>query len=631
MPAVIPAVGLRFRLLMTRAMVRLGLGENSILLPLALIVGIVTGAAAVGFHELINLLRDLLYRHFTPEFLYGRGIPLLILFPALGGLLVGVIVVYISRSREGHGVVDVMESVMRNNGVIKPGSAIEKILTSAITIGSGGSAGAEGPIVQIGAAIASGVGLLFQVARPQFPVLIGCGCAAGISAIFDAPIGGVLFTLEIILLDFSISAFAPVVLASVISNVTARALLVHLHHLSPLSNAAIFQVPSKLADDISLLGWGSIPNFLVLGVICGLTGVALTRLMYGMDAFFHRRPIHRALRPAAGGAALGIIGVVYVMVFGWYFLGSAKPIDFRHYPMPAFYGDGYGAVQQLFVPDFYVPFQAHFWQLVLLLTFLCLAKIVGSCLTLASGGSGGVIAPSLFLGGTAGALVGVLLEHLHIAADVSPSLYALIGMGAVLAAVVHAPLASILILVEVTDRHNIILPAMLATIAATGTARLIFPDSVYTLTLRQRGVRVGSGSDLSILRRLIVEQVPLEPVTAVSISSPFERLVELEDSTGATDFVVTDKDGDYAGMVIAGDIQTTLLQRDAIPLLLVRDLVRAELPCVQITDDLASVMETFSKFEVGRLPVCLKGQPGRVVGLISRRALMNEYHQALSS
>ena len=197
-----------------------------------------------------------------------------------------------------------------------------------------------------------------------------------------------------------------------------------------------------------------------------------------------------------------------------------------------------------------------------------------------------------------------------------------------LAAVVHAPLASILILVEVTDRHNIILPAMLATIAATGTARLIFPDSVYTLTLRQRGVRVGSGSDLSILRRLIVEQVPLEPVTAIPIASPFERLAELEESTGATDFVVTDKNGDYAGMVTSGDIQTTLLQRDAIPLLLVRDLVRPELPCVQITDDLASVMETFSKFEVGRLPVCLKGQPGRVVGLISRRALMNEYHQA---
>ena len=628
MTQVISTIGLRFRLLMTRALARLGFGENSILLPLALVVGIVTGAAAVGFHLLIDLLRDLLYRHFSVQFLYGKGVFLLVLLPAAGGLVVGLIVTYVVRSREGHGVVDVMESVMRNSGVIRPSSAIEKILTSAITIGSGGSAGAEGPIVQIGAAIASGVGLLFQVARAQMPVLIGCGCAAGISAIFDSPIGGVLFTLEIILLDFSIRAFAPVVLASVISNVTARAILLH---IDPLSGPAIFVVDKKLFQNVSLLNWGSIPNFLLLGLICGLAGVAMTRLMYSMEEFFHHRPLPRALRPAAGGAALGLIGVGYVVLFGWFLLGESKPIDFKLYPMPAFFGDGYGAVQQLFTPEFYARFQAHFGLLLLLLGFLCVAKIVGTCLTLASGGSGGIIAPSLFLGGTTGALVGVILEHLHLAAQTPPALYALIGMGAVLAAVVHAPLASILILVEVTDRHNIILPAMLASVAATGTARLIFPDSVYTLALRRRGVRVGSGTDLSILRRLIVEQVPLEPVTAVASSAPFERLLELQESTGAADFVVTDKDGNYAGMVVAGDIQTSLMQREAIPLLLVGDLARTELPCVPITEDLASVMETFSKYEVARLPVCLAGRSGRVVGLISRRALMNEYQQALSA
>jgi CIC family chloride channel protein len=171
---------------------------------------------------------------------------------------------------------------------------------------------------------------------------------------------------------------------------------------------------------------------------------------------------------------------------------------------------------------------------------------------------------------------------------------------------------------------------MLAAVSATGMARLIFPDSIYTLTLRQRGVRMGFAADLSILRQRIVEQIPLEPVTAVPATAPFERLAELHESTGATDFVVTDADGNYVGMVVGADIQTTLLRRDAIPLLLVRDLVRRELPCVQITDDLATVMEIFSKYAVDRLPVCLTGRPGQVVGLISRRALMNEYHQALS-
>src|SRR5262249_30989398 len=160
----------------------------------AVLIGIITAAAAVGFHILIDRIRDIFYERMGPELLYRNGLILLIVFPALGGLIVGIISHYITRSREGHGIVDVIESVARTSGFVRPGVAIEKIVTSAVTIGTGGSGGAEGPIVQIGAAIASGVGQLFRFARHQMPVLIGCGSAAGISAIFNAPIGGVLFT-----------------------------------------------------------------------------------------------------------------------------------------------------------------------------------------------------------------------------------------------------------------------------------------------------------------------------------------------------------------------------------------------------------------------------------------------------
>lgn len=623
MPAAITNVGLRTRLLLTHTLQRFGFSENSILLPLSLMVGVITAAAAVGFHLLIDGIRDFLYR--TPEFLYGKGILLLVLFPALGGLIVGLVTSYVLRSREGHGVVDVMESVMRNSGVIKPLSALEKILTSAVTIGSGGSAGAEGPIVQIGAAIASGVGMFFQVARAHMPVLIGCGCAAGISAIFDSPIGGVLFTLEIILLDFSIRTFAPVVLASVIANVSTRAILLR---VAPHSPNAIFAIPPSAILDISALAWRSVPNFLMLGLFCGVAGMCMTRLMYWTDDFFHRHPVPRPIRPALGGAAVGIGGVIYVITFGWVMLRRAKPFDFPNYPMPAFYGDGYGAVQQLFSAPFYEQF--HLGQIVLLLSFLCVAKIIATCLTLGSGGSGGIIAPSLFLGATAGALLGVLLRAVHLNAGVEPGLYALIGMGAVLAAVVHAPLASILILVEVTDRHNIIVPAMLASVVATGTARLLFSDSIYTLALRRRGVRVGSSADLSILRRMIVEQVPLEPVTALPTDAPFDRLLELSQATSTTDIVILDTHGNYYGMVTANDINTALVQREAIPLLLTGDVARIELPLVHTGDDLAGVLEIFSRFEVGRLPVSIAQNSSRVIGVISRRALMSKYHDALS-
>ncbi|HWE02863.1 MAG TPA: chloride channel protein [Tepidisphaeraceae bacterium] len=621
-------LGLQSRLVMARLMTRLGLREHYVLLPMAIIVGVVTAGAAVAFHRSINLIRDFLYASQRVEFLYGHGIWMLIVLPALGGLAVGLITVYVVHAREGHGIVDVMESVIRNRGVIKPLGAIEKIVTSAITIGTGGSAGAEGPIVQIGAAIASGVGMVFGVARAQMPVLVACGSAAGISAIFDSPIGGVLFTLEVILLDFSIRTFAPVVLCSVIANVTMHGIFAHL----PGPNAhAIFVLPEDVGRVLQEIGWGSVPGLLLLGLVCGVAGVSMTRLMYRMDEAFHRLPIRREFSPAIGGALLGFLGVAYVMLFGWLMLGQPKPVNFSNYPMPAFFGDGYGAVQPLLTGGFYKPFVGHHINLFLLLAFLCLAKIIGSCLTLASGGSGGIIAPSLFLGATTGALFGVIAQALHFNHHHPPMFFAIIGMGAVLAAVVHGPLSSILILFEVTEQRNIILPAMLACVVATGVARLIFPDSIYTLTLRKRGVRLGTGADLTILRRQTIEQVKLEPVTTVLAGTPLERILELTITTGASDFAITDGDGSYVGMVVSDDVKAALIDREAVPLLLAGDLLRYDLPCVKSTDDLAYVLEIFSRYEVARLPVCLASNSSRVIGLVSRRALMNQYHNALQT
>jgi CIC family chloride channel protein len=610
-------------------MTRLGLREHYVLLPMAIIVGVVTAAAAVSFHAAINGIRDLLYASTSLHYLYGRGIWLILLLPALGGLVVGLFTVYVVRSREGHGIVDVMESVIRNRGVIKPMSAIEKIITSAITIGTGGSAGAEGPIVQIGAGIASGVGMLFQVARAEMPILVACGSAAGISAIFDAPIGGVLFTLEVILLDFSIRAFAPVVLCSVIANVTTHAIFSKVLHTH---THAIFVLPDNLLHDLVETNWVSVPGLLVLGLTCGVAGVSMTRLMYWTDEKFHALPVRRELRPALGGVLLGVIGVIYVVVFGWLMLGQPKPVSGDNYPMPAFFGDGYGAVQPLLTGEFYGgSFAGHFALLFTLLLFLSVAKIIGTCLTLGSGGSGGIIAPSLFLGATTGAFVGMALEAMHLSGHNPASFYAAIGMGAVLAAVVHGPLSAILILFEVTQKRGIILPAMLVCVVATGTARLIFPDSVYTLTLRKRGVRLGTGADLTVLRRQTIEQVKLEPVTFMPATTPLEKLIDLSVTSGTQDFAISDTDGEYIGMVIGDDIKTALIDHEAIPLLLAGDLVRSDLPTVKNSDDLAFVLEIFSRYEVARLPVCLSSNSSRLIGLVSRRALMNQYHNALQN
>jgi chloride channel protein, CIC family len=619
------AIASRLRLLVTRQLARIGFHSDSFLLLLAAVIGVVTAAAAVAFHFLIVWTRDVLYRRYAPHLhpYDPRGVWWLIVFPAGGGLIVGVITQYVFAAREGHGIVDVMESVFRSSGFIRPLAAIEKIFTAGITIGTGGSAGAEGPIVQIGAAIASGVGQLFQITRQHMPLLIGCGTAAGISAIFNSPIGGVLFALEVILLDFSVRTFTPVVFASVVANVSTQFIF---KRVLDEPYEAIFALdPSKVLTQPSL-NLAQFPIYLALGVLCGVVGVSLTRLMYFGERRLSFRRAPKFLRPAIGGALVGVIGVAYVMFFGWFLLHTEKPFAFRDYPMPAFYGDGYGVIKRLFEPSFYTNGPAH---LVSLLAFLVVVKIVATCLTLASGGAGGIIAPSLFLGATAGGLLGAVLMRIGFAGSAQPDVYAMVGMGAVLAAVVHAPLASILILSDLTHDYKILLPGMLVTVIATGVARLIFRDSIYTLTLRLRGVRVGGAADVSLLRRITAEQVRLEPAAMFHGQDPFQRVVDLVTETGAADVVVVDGRGLYEGIVTADDVQATLIGREALPLLLVQDVMRTDVPIVRSSDDLSTVLDVFGRHDCEHLPVSLPNTPGKVIGLISRTALMRRYQEAL--
>lgn len=646
----------QFSLLCKRWLARLGFRPETFLLLLAVLIGVVAAVAAVTFHEFIRFLRAALYARLGPRLdLYGRGLVYLVILPTVGGLAVGLLTRYVFRIRAGQGIVDVLEAVIRSRGVIKPLSALEKIITSAITIGSGGSAGAEGPIVQIGAGIASGVGQLFRVARPHMPLLIGCGSAAGISAIFNSPLGGVLFTLEVVLLDFSLRTFAPVVLASVVANVTTKAIFAALHHGQ---YQAIFQIPSWQAAAHPQLSWTRAGDFILLGLLCGAIGVALIRFMQLSERWFASLRMPATLKPAFGGAILGVLGVAYILAMGWGMLGDPKPIAVQQYPLPAFYSDGYGVIRQLVmsapaaedaeeaeeaaaerpagpetrpanVPVNAFGFYASLpWpKLILLLALLIPLKLLATAATLGSGGSGGIIAPSLFLGAVAGGLLGLLLSRLGV--TVPPNFYALIGMGAVLAAVVHAPLASILILGDLANDHTVILPGMLACIVSTGFARLLYRDSIYSAPLRMRGVRVGRGGDVSLLRRLTVEQVELEPVVVVSRHDSLRKLLDMADLTESTHLVVCDDAGAYLGLVVTQDVATAMATHELGEALLVGDVMRPEAPMVSAADDLASVLDAFALHDSERLPVRLGPASHRPIGLISRVGLLRRYQKEL--
>jgi CIC family chloride channel protein len=228
-------------------------------------------------------------------------------------------------------------------------------------------------------------------------------------------------------------------------------------------------------------------------------------------------------------------------------------------------------------------------------------------------------------------LLGLALRTTQLFGDLQPQVYALVGMAGVLAAVVHAPLAAILILLELTRDNDLVLPAMLASVVATGVARRFNPDSVYTLGLRQRGVRLGATGDMMLLRRMTVEQVSLDPAAIVQDVDPFQRVLDLTAQLGAQNFVVIDNKGVYQGMVVADDINLALIDRDAVPLLLVAELMRRDIPFVRTSDDLATVLAAFSSNGVSHLPVCLPNSPGKIIGLISQAGLMRKYQSGLAA
>jgi len=529
-----------------------------------------------------------------------------------------VIVFFFAPEARGHGVPEVMDAVYRKGSKIRPRVAITKSIASVLTIGSGGSAGAEGPIVQIGSAIGSFIAQALHVSRDQAATLLGCGAAAGIASVFNAPIAGVFFVLEILLRDFSLRTFTPIVVASVFSTAVTQAVLGR--------NEAIFAVSESLVEYQFTIF--ELPGYMILGILCGGVAVGFTRMLYFTEDVYDRLPLHPIIKPVTGAAMLGALGIGYLLLLP----------DHITTEVPNFFGNGYESITALLKPELFSEvisedhsfLQTGMWMLLVLVVF----KALATCFTLGSGGSGGVFAPSLFLGAGAGAAYGEMLAQIGLLPDgASPASYALVGMAAVVAGTTHAPLTSILILFELTRDVYVLLPIMLAAVMSVVVAQLLMKDSIYSLKLRRRGVLIGTSADLTILRKMTARDIQPIPHVAVHPEDPLSKLLELRDVYKVVDFVVVDHDGNYLGLVTAEDMRTALIEREAIPYLLVEELVRCDLPVIFEDETLDRVLEKFSKHDVSSLAM-IDGQSTemnkRVVGRITRARLMSRYQQALS-
>tara|TARA_R110002072_G_scaffold42064_9_gene117777 strand:+ start:61515 stop:63338 length:1824 start_codon:yes stop_codon:yes gene_type:complete len=579
---------------------------------LGAIIGAITAIGAVLFAK--GLLR---VEHWTGHLQGEWAWWTLPLIPMAGALLTGLLVYRFAREAGGHGVPQVLDAIVRKGGKIPARIGLVKVIASICTVGTGGSGGAEGPIVQIGAVTGSVIANKIGVPRQHIGTLVGCGAAAGISSIFNAPIAGVFFALEILLRDFSLKTFTPIVIASVFATAMTQVILGE--------NNAIFatELPTYVFSVFEL------PSYIVLGVLCAFGAWSFTMVLERGEDAFDKLRVHPVLKPVIGALMLGLLGLAGMWAFGN--MSGRSILGDGHESIPAFFGNGYAVIGHLLDPVSYTD-ASILWGAMGVLLILVVAKILATTFTLASGGSGGVFAPGLFTGAAIGGVFGILLEKLGLIADgSSPASYALVGMAAVIAGTTFAPMTAILILFEITREPHVLAPIMLAAIVSTAMTRKLMPDSIYTAKLRRAGVRIGTSRDMSLLRHVPVSSVdyaalPPEPVYA---SDPLSKLITLHAHHNVPDFPVVDSDGKYIGMVTGTDMRTALIDREAIPLLLVAELMRDDLPIIKPDEHLDTVMEKFARHEISSL-VLVDGFTGtKPLALVTRAKVMARYNAVL--
>lgn len=554
--------------------------EHIYMVLVALLIGLGGGLFAVGFRKLIGLGNTVAWHNGAYTLDYIRQLPWWwkIAAPSLGGLLCGIIVHYFAREAKGHGVPEVMEAVALQGGRIRPRIVVAKMLASAICIASGGSVGREGPIVHIGSAFGSTIGQWLHIGERRLRTLVGCGVAAGIAATFNAPIAGALFAVEIVLADFGVMQFSPIVISSVAATVVGR------HFLG--------DEPAFVVPRYSVINVNELFAYALLGILAGLAAQAFVRLLYFTEDLFDRPRLWAPLKTLIGGTLVGVIGL-------WF---------------PEIFGVGYEAIGDALHGNIV-------WHLLLVLVVV---KIVAVSITIGSGGSGGIFAPSLFIGAMVGGALGTVVHSMWPASTAGVGAYALVGMAAVVAGTTHAPITAIVIIFELTADYKIMLPLMISSIIATLLATRMQTGSIYTIKLLRRGVDIRGGQDVSVLRRLPVHsEMRREYVTLPPGAGVIEVISTFLENPSSSIFVV-DHECRLLGVILAQQSRPIMSDPSSLEsLVIAQDMMQEnEFPVVTPTDTLADVMTHLACYR-GEVPVV---EDGRLVGVVWPEDVIRRYN-----
>jgi CIC family chloride channel protein len=562
---------------------RCQLSDQTFLIIVAVIVGCLGGLGTLSFEWLLALGHRFFFEivpHFTVASKW-----FIIAIPALGALFLAPLIYFFPVEAKSDGVPATMEAVALKRGIIKVRTFWTRMLASAITLGSGGSAGKEGPIIQIGASIGSAVGQFFRVSGERMRVLVGCGAAAGLASIFNAPIAGVLFSLEVVLGEFNLQSFSPIVISSVVATAVSRASLWH---------GAVLKLPGY-----NLFSYWEIAFYALLGIGAGVVSVAFTKGLHGLERLFaHHAPVKAHWQPVLGGLAVGIIGFFFPQILGF----SYTPI------IDAIRGN-------------------LLWQTMFALLVF---KLIGTAFTLGSGGSGGILCPSLFLGAMTGGLLGRLFHT--VAPGVVPSAggYALVGMGAVLGAAIQAPMTAIMMAFELTNAYAIILPMMTACVMASLIHRKLIRHSIYTLGLVERGIDISAGREMGILTSMTVQDIMTREVPKIPYSLPYEQVLTRCLTGHDNCLYTTDEHDNLEGIISFQDLKEFIHEDQLKGLVVARDLANNDLVWVTPDETLASSLNKFSYIDIEMLPV-VESNNGhrRLEGVITRSDLMKIYRQEM--
>ncbi len=552
---------------------------------LAAAIGLVAGLVAYALYKLIGLFTNLFFFHQWSTAFRSVGSHQLgawvILVPVAGGLIVGVMAKYGSSKIKGHGIPEAMEAVLTNRSRIEPKVAILKPISAAIAIGTGGPFGAEGPIIQTGGAIGSLVGQVLHTTAVERKVLLACGAAAGMSATFNTPIAGVILAIELLLFEFKSRSFIPLVIASTLATAV---------HMQLLGAGPMFTVGS--------MNFGiphALPFYLVLGPICGLAAVGLSKTLYWVEDLFEKLPFDELWWPATGALALGIIGFF----------------------VPRVFGVGYDTIGDILNGNLV-------WKVLLV---VMIAKFAALVISLGSGTSGGLLAPTFMWSAAMGGLFAMVANHVFPAAHLSPGAFALVAMGAVFGAASRATFSFIIFAFEITRDYNSVLPLMLVAVIADGIAMLFMPNSsIMTEKLARRGLRVHQDYEADALTQATVGETMEKdaPVIAADtkVGALAERIARRDPAVARHEaLLIVDGQGKLAGIITRGDVLRAL-DKDSAGAMTVQEAGKTHLVVTYPDELVAEAAAKLLRFDIGRLPVVDRGDERKVLGYLGRSAIL---------